>query len=244
MTPLPRPQWIEFYPEVIQAGGLRKAIRAALDASGFDVVAGSSDACDSWELVGIGDETRDVSVHASNQERLFIVTFSERSVQMAKGETSDLAAAVGAIGLWQAGSRLQPLRAQWPFVTYGELAEAHERGDAVPVKWKQYREAVAFYIDNDLIEAAYEQPELRALYPFFSHELLHFSRCTRIPYTRDLPFIMPKRDGTYTVNWPDGALLERVDTAHEAVMVLIAHMPADYGPAIDATGHELRALSA
>jgi hypothetical protein len=241
MTPPPRPQWVDFYPEIGQAGGLRKAMQVALDAAGFKLVAGPTDVPSSWEFAAkIGDETRYVSVHASNQERLFFVTFHERSVHMAKGNTSDLAAVVGAIGVWQAGSRLAELRTQWPFVTYGELAEAHERGDAVPVTWKIYREAVVFYIDNALIEAAYEQPRLRALFPFFSHELLHFSRCTRIPYTRDLPFITPKRDGTYLVIWPDGALLERVDTAHEAAMVLIAHMPDDYGPAIDATGHELR----
>ena len=84
---------------------------------------------------------------------------------------------------WQSGAPLRNLRDACPFIQYGPLAEAHERGDAVEAMWTIYRHSSASHVDHELIEAAYAQPQLRTLFPLHGHTSLNFSRCTGFPYT-------------------------------------------------------------
>ncbi|MFK4041805.1 DUF6193 family natural product biosynthesis protein [Nonomuraea wenchangensis] len=181
-----------------------------------------------------------MSIVAAAQERSLAMEFWDQGVMMAKARTGDLSAAAEAIGTWQAGSRLSELKAAYPFVEYNTLAEAHERGDAVEATWANYRTTPAPHIDHDLIEAAYAQPKLRALFPFHSDRTLNFSRCTGFPYTHDIPVISPTTDGNYRVTWwhdrsPDGPAIAETDDPHDAVAVVIAHLPDNCGPAIAGT---------
>jgi hypothetical protein len=186
-----------------------------------------------------------VTTIAGSEERRFLMEFWERGVMMARGKTTDLAAAAGAVGLWQAGSRLSELHSACPFVEYGPLAEANERGEAVEAKWTIYRHTTAPHVDHDLVEAAYAQPSLRALFPFHSHRSLNFSRCTGYPYTHDVPVIVPRPDGTYRVTWwqdrsPHGAAsIGEADNPHDAVALVLAHLPDDCGPAVTGTANDL-----
>jgi len=100
------------------------------------------------------------------------MSFWERGVTMAKGTTTSLNEAATATGVWQSGANLKDLQSACPFVSYGPLAEAHERGTAVETMWTFYRQTTVSHVDHDLIEAAYVQPQLRALFPFHSHRSL------------------------------------------------------------------------
>jgi len=98
-------------------------------------------------------------------DRRFVMSFRERGVTMARGTTTSLNEAATATGVWQPGAVLENLRSACPFVHYGPLSEAHERGTAVETMWSIYRQTTASHVDHDLVEAAYAQPQLRALFP-------------------------------------------------------------------------------
>ncbi|GAA4965087.1 DUF6193 family natural product biosynthesis protein [Actinoplanes utahensis] len=109
------------------------------------------------------------------------------------------------------------------------------RPDRVEAAWATYRQTAAPHVDRDLIEAAYADPRLRALFPFHSHHSLTFSRRVTFPYTHDAPVITPV-GGRYRVTWwatrsPHGpADIGEVDDPREAVALVVAHLPPRAGP--------------
>ena len=81
------------------------------------------------------------------------------------------------------------------------------------------------------ILAAAADPDLRALFPFRSHNRLCFSRRSDFPYTFDCPCI-EARMGRYTVlaTWsvtrPASVLLE-TDNVGEAIAAVVRSLPSD-----------------
>lgn len=77
-----------------------------------------------------------------------------------------------------------------------------------------------------VLEAAYEDPILRRLYPYTSHGQVHFSSTTRFPYEVAVPFVIPLPDGRFRVvrRDPSGEIGE-VPSAREAVALVVAHVP-------------------
>lgn len=71
--------------------------------------------------------------------------------------------------------------------------------DPVAAKWQVVRDMDANLIDTALVEAAYANPALRALFPLVSHGSLQFSRCTRFPWSQDLPSIFPHGERHFRV---------------------------------------------
>lgn len=104
-------------------------------------------------------------------------------------------------------------------------------------------------IDKDLVEAAYANPALRSLFPMVSHGSLQFSRCTRFPWSQDLPSIFPldgERFRVLRLHEPQGSGRERIGaafTAQEAVEIAAAHLPVGWGPAVDGKPDILEPLS-
>ncbi|MFD9596437.1 DUF6193 family natural product biosynthesis protein [Kitasatospora sp. NPDC059973] len=68
-------------------------------------------------------------------------------------------------------------------------------GDPVAEQWGEVRQMSRGLIDNELVEAAYADPVLRALFPLVSHGSLQFSRSAELPWSQDLPSIFPNRGG-------------------------------------------------
>ncbi|MFG2662571.1 DUF6193 family natural product biosynthesis protein, partial [Streptomyces sp. NPDC048425] len=180
------------YPELGRNETLQSILQTAVDQAGYglDVL---PERAPGWWRCGarVDGDSRTTHALLGIAERAFIVSFWERGVMMAKGTTTSLDAVVSAIGAWQSGATLARLKTACPFVDYSPLAEAYERGDAVEAQWTIYRQTTAPHVDHELIEAAYAQPQLRALFPFHSHRTLNFSRCTGFPYTHDIPVITP-----------------------------------------------------
>jgi hypothetical protein len=94
--------------------------------------------------------------------------------------------------------------------------------------------------------AAAEQPALRMLFPFTSHYVLRFGRCTGYPYTWDLPMIEPTGADSYRVwdggtnpNISEGRLLAAGVDLREAVATVVAALPENSGPAIAGTAEDL-----
>lgn len=127
-----------------------------------------------------------------------------------------------------------------------EVTPAAAAAEAVETQWRGTREAWARRLERlgpvawrlgtiAVLDAAHEDPILRQLYPYTSHNHVHFSSTTRFPYEVAVPFVMPLADGRFRVvrRNPSGEV-DEVATAEEAVALVVAHVPP--GLRLAATG--------
>ncbi|GAB3172857.1 DUF6193 family natural product biosynthesis protein [Streptomyces incanus] len=93
----------------------------------------------------------------------------------------------------------------------------------------------------ELVRVAHAEPLLRRLYPWTGMWELHFSRCTEIRHTWDIPYIGTLRDGRYYVEGPDrsSSRIAETGSARAAVTMVIDRLPPHCGPAFIGTAEEL-----
>ncbi|WP_455352651.1 DUF6193 family natural product biosynthesis protein [Streptomyces sp. SYSU K217416] len=121
-------------------------------------------------------------------------------------------------------------------------SSAHE---TVRARWNAVLGTDTELIDPALTAAAHEDPLLRQLLPLVSHGSLQFSRCVRFPLSNDVPALFPRIGGGFRVlrMWePRGSdrhVVGEADSPTEAVALVVAHLPAGCGPAIDGTADDL-----
>ncbi len=112
-------------------------------------------------------------------------------------------------------------------------------------EWQSALAEPSGVIDPALSRAAHVNPKLHSLFPLISHGSLQFSRCTRPPWSWDVPSLFRRRDGRLSVIrlWETGESGRRyvgvADTAPEAVALLSAALPEDWGPAVEGTADDL-----
>lgn len=233
------------YPELGQDGTLQTVMQKAVRRAGyqFDVL---PERLHGWKRIGAraDSDNRTTSTLLGLHYRSFLMRFWEHGVTIATGTTSSLNEAATATAVWQSGANPEALLSACPFVHSGPLTEAPERGTEVETAWARYRQTPATHVDHFLIEAAFNQPPLRALFPFHSHMALNFSRCTDFPYTHDVPVVTPV-NGKYRVTWwgtrsPHGpADIGEADNPQDAVALVVAHLPPECGPAVVGTAEDL-----
>ncbi|MFJ3883576.1 DUF6193 family natural product biosynthesis protein [Streptomyces sp. NPDC090077] len=95
----------------------------------------------------------------------------------------------------------------------------------------------------ELVLASHAEPLLRRLYPWSGMWELHFSRCTEIPYTWDVPYIGARADGRYYVEGPSRSSPQtaETDSARAAVAMVVDRLPAHGGPAFAGNAVDLAA---
>lgn len=229
----PLRRYVALYPEVVLAGSLRNALQAVADRAGHGFAVGLTSS-PGWRHVAarVGADGRSANVLMGLEQRSFTVDCWTGGVSMASGSTHDLHEVAGALHSWLHGPRVRDLVAQWPFLRTWELAEAHERGDAVALRWRRLRETASRRPDTGLyalVEAAFEQERLRVLSPGRSMHWLTFSRRAAPPICYDLPAAMPIGNGRYRVRLTDRQLRE-VEGAAAAVAVILGDLPDDAVP--------------
>ncbi len=103
-----------------------------------------------------------------------------------------------------------------------------------PTAWRYLLERSQGRQGDPLVaQAAYEQPRLRALFPFPTHGCLKFIRSVPPPFPIDLgeeelPFIVSGPPySVYTSRY--GKLLGETDTPEEAAALLVANLPPGVG---------------
>lgn len=227
----------QHYPDVAPFGSLHAALQDAANTAGYQLRVDPHRTI-GWHCTGAWAEQapRDANVVMGSRSRIFTIQFSLRQTILAAGSTDDLHAVVGSLHLWLGGATLRELGANWPFVRFGELSEARERGDAAEIaalKWRQMQSSTARHLADlhAFIDAAIEEPRLRALFPTTSHSTLWFSRTTDWPYTRDLPLVTPLGEARYQVRERDGHLHEPTDAAQSVALILAAlNTPSEASP--------------
>ncbi|GEM_PF-3087377 len=230
----------DLYPDLVAAGSLAAALVLAAERSGLDLdVRGPVAGRERLICASIPTPRGRFGINIGAVERWFITSLWWRGVELTRGSTKDLAAVVGAAATWASGASLADLCAAWPHLGLWELAQAHERGDAVAVRWQLLREHAADIV-RPLVEAAFAQPRLQVLFPFTSHHDLLFSRCTGYPYSWDVPFIQHLPGGRYLVAGPlRGMVIGAADDPESAVALVVDGLPAGCGPAVAGTAEEL-----
>lgn len=89
------------------------------------------------------------------------------------------------------------------------------------------------------MEAAAAQPRLRRLYPFTSHFTLLFSSSISYPWSMQAGSIEPLHNGRFKVRRRSpSAVIGEVDTAEEAVTLVLELLPDDSDPAVTASADE------
>ncbi|MFT3768379.1 MAG: DUF6193 family natural product biosynthesis protein [Minicystis sp.] len=81
-----------------------------------------------------------------------------------------------------------------------------------------------------LVAEAFERPELRQLFPFFSHDQLCFSRVAKHPLTLDCPFVRHVGEGTFEAFARENVLILRGDITM-VLDAIVSNLPASCGPA-------------
>ncbi|GAA2065103.1 hypothetical protein GCM10009801_10150 [Streptomyces albiaxialis] len=94
----------------------------------------------------------------------------------------------------------------------------------------------------EMVRTAYAHPRLRPLYPWTGMSELHFSRCTELRWTWDIPYIGPAKGGGYRVSGP--LRTQEVGfarSAEEAVAMVVDRLPPRSDHAFRGTPQELAA---
>ncbi|MFF1871170.1 DUF6193 family natural product biosynthesis protein [Streptomyces sp. CB03911] len=194
-----------------------------------------------WECRQVefhGADGRQVTVIALHEEAGFRVRCRTQDAWPAGGTTADLAAVARAVAAWTGGSSLEHTQAAAPFIRYRPWALDHEREplDRIELAWRHTIDR--FYTPPGdrhphvlaLLEAAHAQPALRRLRPVTSHFILWFSTRATFPYTPVGYSIDPHHTGQYLVR-DKGEVIARTTTPEEAVLLTVAALPKDTGPA-------------
>ncbi|WP_405758002.1 DUF6193 family natural product biosynthesis protein [Streptomyces sp. NBC_01420] len=238
----PRPDPAALYPEVAAHGSLAAALRAVA-AGGLDAVPLRSpedeplfDASAATTL----PHREPLRISAWRFERRWNIRGEDpfQSLALLHGETDDLAQVARAVRAWHDGESLEDIHRVAPFarptgrfevpdLRPGRLVESEWQGMLREAAELEYPWAPAY---RSLIETAYAEPALRALYPFTSHWALRFSTTTRPWLTVVGPCLDASGEGDFGVGRGFiGRDLGEFATAREAVAAALIHLPAGLG---------------
>ncbi|MFE9769850.1 DUF6193 family natural product biosynthesis protein [Streptomyces sp. NPDC005808] len=230
----------EFYPDLVEAGGLAAALeRSAADLGvPLVLVPGRNEIPDAVGIATTAPGRLPLLVFPRADARGFHVIGRAREVDIVTGGVPELRDVVEAGALWAAGTPVPQMRQALPSLLYDPIADAHERGPAAAVtaQWERLKELAAdtptFPEFGLVVEAAHAEPRLRQLFPFTSHWTVAFSSCTGRRYRTEVA-IAPYHGGQYFVlRHPNTGMLGEVSTAAEAVALALANLPDTVGPAV------------
>jgi Family of unknown function (DUF6193) len=271
---VPEPLFTRLYPDIAAHGSLAVAVRDLAATHGLDLGSVRPAPEPGWVLCGAVLESAagKVSLLLGSEDRVVMVTCWRRGVALASGSAPELLPVARAAEAFLRGDSLADLRDHHTFMRVRDLAFAFDAGTEVEAMWQLMMAHLEFpmpshphgegydatarrmwreYVDREarirrMALAAAEQPALRMLFPFTSHWVLCFSRCTGYPYTWDLPKIEPAGAGSYRVwdggtnpNLSGGRLLADGVDVREAVAAVVAALPDNCGPAIAGTADDL-----
>ncbi|MFB9624234.1 DUF6193 family natural product biosynthesis protein [Nonomuraea helvata] len=160
----------EFYPDLIQLGGLASAIRQLARDNGIDLERVDAEpGAGRYITAKIPSNWGRVSVLLGAERRWFSVTIQGNTHVWASGGTEDLLSVVQMADAWRQGLALRGLADRFPFMSYSRLSEAYESGDPVSVQWDHLLGDAEFRQLADVLQAVHRVDRLRMLFPYVSH---------------------------------------------------------------------------
>ncbi|MEH0932658.1 DUF6193 family natural product biosynthesis protein [Micromonospora sp. CPCC 205558] len=231
----------DLYPEVAAAGSLAAALDAVAARHGLSLgtvrALDGSSPLTSASVPSDSSARDDLTVSASTGERCFKFEGWGQGILLIVGDTDDLVGVVRTAHDWRAGTPLHDIRRSVPFVALTRRGEVVEQGPAAVVaaewRWLRQRTEEADWPNHTaLIEAAYNEPRLRQLYPYTSHSVLNFSTTTGYPFSPSPVSLSAHGSPSNFRVWGRNEVIGETATATEAVALAVAHLPAGLGPAV------------
>lgn len=236
-----RPDRASFYADVLAAGSLAAVLQATADADGISIPVAVSEP-DPLYYATVASKVphrNNLAIGAYAWKRWWSIRGEEsfQGMELIDGNTDDLAQIVRAAQAWHEGAAPAEIRHVAPFVHLSGRFDVPDNDPAqlTESEW-QYLRTKAAETDRPefraLVEAAYGEPALRALYPFFSHGTLQFSTHTRPGITGLALFLIAESGGHYTLsdNLFESDNLGEAVTAEELASMAARHLPAGLEP--------------
>ncbi|MFI6235238.1 DUF6193 family natural product biosynthesis protein [Micromonospora sp. NPDC050784] len=231
----------DLYPEVAAAGSLAAVLDAVAARHGLSLGAVRAlDGSSPLTSAGVPSESSvrdDLTVSAGIGERHLRFEGWGQGIQLIVGNTDDLVGVVRTAHDWRAGTPLHDIRRSLPFVVLTRRGDVVEEGPAavVAAEWqwlRQRTEEADWPHHTALVEAAYNEPRLRQLYPYTSHSVLNFSTTTGYPFSPSPVSLSGHGSRSNFRVWGRREVVGETATAAEAVALAVAHLPTDLGPAV------------
>ncbi|MFF0204323.1 DUF6193 family natural product biosynthesis protein [Streptomyces sp. NPDC005017] len=228
------------FPDVSARGSLASALRAVAEArlDTVPVTASDSEPLMYASVPSLLPYREPLQIGAWSYERRWSVRGEEshQGLALVEGRTEDLAQVARAARAWYDGAELPDIARAAPFV---RLTGRFEVPDGDPARlteseWRSMRQEAAELEQpwrgpyQTLIETAYAESALRALYPFTSHRVLRFSSGPRPHLSIVGPCLTANCDGTYGVG--RGFITQDLGvfaTAEEAVALAVSRLRSD-----------------
>ena len=231
------------YPDIAARGSLGAALQAAADEAGLSVsfTVSESDPLTATSVVSRLPHRNPLGIGAAAVGRWWSIWGADsfQGLAVIDGRTTDLIELARAAYAWHVGAALDEVHDAAPFVHLtgrfevpdndpAQLAESEWRHLLTQARELEYAGAPAY---RALVEAAYSEPALRALYPFTSHFSLRFSSATR-PHLAVIPVSLNiGEDKGYEVSVPHmGGVVAETATAQAAVSTAVEYLPPRLGP--------------
>lgn len=225
-----------FYPDVLAQGSLAAVLEAVAAEDGIDVpvMASQSNPLYDATVASRAARRKSLTISTYTWKRWWSIRGEEafQSLALIEGDSDDLTQIVRAAQAWHDGTALTEIRRAAPFVHLtgrfevtdndpAQLTESewqHLRTWAAEADWPEF---------HALIEAAYGEPALRALYPFTSHWTLRFSTSIRPRLTDLALFLDAHHDNRYTLSGTliEGPVLVEAATAEEIASAAVRRLP-------------------
>lgn len=216
----------ELYPDLVELGGLVKALTHVSRQSGIDlgvVESASSNPRGHLFNAKVTSGRGLIGISLAAHKRSFAINISDAQHQWAVGDTSSLLTAVEVAESWQNGITLRELKSRFPFMEYNELAQAYEDGDPVATQWGTLLHDEVFAAHRSLTREIYANEQLRSLFPFYSMGMLRLSTDHTSRQAGEIR-ISPLRSGGYRVEFTVSGRethVENMDRIAEAAVAFL-----------------------
>lgn len=231
----------QLYPELIEAGGFDSALQMALRDIGSAHAAIRRNVNIGVVCVRVEGYNRRCQAYIVEQERLFVFDLWKQDFILVGATAGSVMEVARRVYKWL-GTRCSAadVVARLERVSVRDDGLVYSAREEVDQAWSRMS------CPNDSLTAfmreASGREKLRQLFPYGGEFSFGFSRCTRYPFTEDIPVVQPSRPGQFMVlDAPFGKVLGRGDAA-EAANLVEALLPRNCGPAVSGTREELGPL--
>ena len=228
----------ELYPELIAAGSLVKALETALRNAGSPYTVIERRINIGVLCARVEGEGKRSQAYIVKQQRLFVFDLWRQNSILVGATTPSLMDAVERIHSWLATtSSAADVVAGLERISVDDDGIVYNARDDIDQAWSCALDSPSFAA---FAREASKREKLRQLFPYGTY-YLGFSRCTRYPFTFDIPIVHASGADEFTVRDRDRSsdkVYGRGNAVYAADLVE-ALLPPDCGPAVSGTRESL-----